>query len=82
MEVLEIEQGAGSENRVLEVSSPKGRSELILCEYWPEVVGINSSVVLIPLFGIDVPASSEGIRLRAELSGTETNDHIELEEEL
>ena len=34
------------------------------------------SVVLIPLFGIDVLASSEGIRFRAELPRTEANDHI------
>ena len=40
------------------------------------------SVVLIPLFGIDVPASSEGIRFCTKLSGVETNDHVELGEEL
>ena len=40
------------------------------------------SVVLIPLFGVDVPASSEGIRLSSEASGAETNDEVELGEEL
>ena len=40
------------------------------------------SVVLIPLFGVDVPASSEGIRLSSEVSGTEVNDKVELGEEL
>ena len=45
-------------------------------------MGIDTSVVLIPLFGIDVPASSEGIRFRTKLSGVEMNDHVELGEEL
>ena len=57
-------------NEVLKVSSPKGCSKLFLCEYQPEVMEINLSVVLIPLFGIDTPVSSEGIRLHTELSGT------------
>jgi hypothetical protein len=42
---------------------------------------VNLSVVLIPLFGIDVPASSKGIRFGSKFSGTETDDHIELVEE-
>ena len=45
-------------------------------------MGINLSIVLIPLFGIDVPVSTEGIRFCAGLSGTKMNNHIELEEEL
>ena len=45
-------------------------------------MGIDASVVLIPLFGIDVPASSEGMRFHTKLSGVETNDHVELGEEL
>ena len=43
---------------------------------------IDASVVLIPLFGVDVPVSSEGIRLCSEASGAETNDKVELGEEL
>ena len=43
---------------------------------------IDTSVVLIPLFGVDIPASSEGIRLSSEASGAETNDEVELGEEL
>ena len=43
---------------------------------------IHLSIVLIPLFGIDVPASSEGIRFHTGFSGMETNDHIELKEKL
>ena len=47
-----------------------------------EVVRIDASIVLIPLFGVDVPVSSEGIRLSSKVSGVETNDKVELGEEL
>ena len=40
------------------------------------------SAVLILLFGVDVPASSEGIRLSSEVSRVEANDKIELGEGL
>jgi hypothetical protein len=53
---------------------------LLLGEDWTEIVGISSSVVLIPLFGVDVPASSEGIRLGSEFTRTETDNEIELVE--
>ena len=47
-----------------------------------EVVWIDASIVLILLFGVDVPASSESIRLSSEVSGAEVNDEVELGEEL
>ena len=43
---------------------------------------IDASVVLIPLFGVDVPASSEGVRLSSKASGAETNNEVELGEKL
>ena len=43
---------------------------------------INMSIVLIPLSGVDIPASSKGIRLSSEASRAETNNEVELEEEL
>ena len=43
---------------------------------------IDVSVVLILLFGVDVPASSEGIRLSSEVSRVEVNNEVELGEEL
>jgi hypothetical protein len=39
---------------------------------------INLSIVLIPLFGIDVPTSSEGIRFSSKFSGLETDDEVKL----
>ena len=49
---------------------------------WTEVMWIDVSIVLILLFGVDVPASSESIRLSSEASRAEANDEVELREEL
>ena len=46
-----------------------------------EVGWIDASIVLIPLFGVDVPASNESIRLSSEVSGGEVNNEVELGEE-
>ena len=43
---------------------------------------VDMSIVLIPLFGVDVPASSEGIRLSSKVSWAEMNDEVKLGEEL
>ena len=43
---------------------------------------IDASIVLIPLFGVDIPVSSEGIRLSSKTSRVEVNDKVELREEL
>ena len=43
---------------------------------------IDVSVVLIFLFRVDVPVSSEGIRLSSEVSMVEMNNKVELGEEL
>ena len=40
------------------------------------------SIVFIPLFKVDIPASSEGIRLSSKVSRVEVNNKVELEEEL
>ena len=47
-----------------------------------EAVWINVSIVLIPLFGVDILVSSEGIRLSSEVSRVEANNKVELREEL
>ena len=47
-------------------------------EHQPEVLGVNPGIATIPLFWVDFPASSEGIRLSAEFPRAETNDQVEL----
>ena len=82
MEVLYVEQDASLEHWSCEVSGMEGCSELFLHKDQMEIMRVDISIVLIPLFGIDIPASSEGIRFRAKLPGMEANDHIELEQKL
>ena len=65
VEDLHIKQGATPEYWSCKICCLEGCSKLFLHKHWPEIVRIDTSVVLIPLFGIDVPVSSEGIRLRA-----------------
>ena len=61
---------------------PEGGCELFLGEHGSEVVRVNSSVVPIPLFWVDVPALSQGIRFLSEASRAEANGKVELGEEL
>jgi len=49
-----------------------------MSEHQPKVLGVNPGIATIPLFGIDVPSSSESVQLGTELSGAETNDKIKL----
>jgi len=60
----------------------KGVSQLFLSEHRPEILWIDTGVATIPLFGVDVPSSSESIWLGTEFSGTEMNDKVELRKEL
>jgi hypothetical protein len=82
MEVLNIEQDTCLEDQSFEIGCLEEGSELFLCENCLEVMRVDINIVLIPLFGVDVPAYSEGIRFHAKLSKGETNYHIELGEEL
>ena len=49
-----------------------------MSEYWPKILGINLGIATIPLFGVDIPSSSESVWLGTKFSGAETNDKIKL----
>jgi len=53
-----------------------------LSKYRLEVVRVNCGVASIPFFRIDIPLSSESIWFSAEMTRTEPDDKIELEEVL
>ena len=55
---------------------------MFLGEHWFEVVRIYVSVVPIPLFWVDIPMASEGIRLCSEASRAEADGEVELGEVL
>jgi hypothetical protein len=46
-----------------------------------EIMRVNLSIVLIPLFGIDIPASSKGIWFSSKFSRMKMDDEVELVEE-
>jgi len=55
----------------------KGIGELFSHEHQLEVLWIDSGEAPIPLFGVDVPASSQGVRLCTKFTRSETNDQVE-----
>ena len=56
--------------------------ELFRREHQAKILWVDSGKALIPLFGVDVPSSSQGIGFSTEFPGSETNDQIELTEVL
>ena len=55
---------------------------MFLGEHWLEIVWVYVSIVPIPLFWVDVPMASEGIRLCSKASRVEADGEVELEEVL
>jgi len=55
---------------------------LFLGEHGSEVVWVDPSVVPIPLFWVDIPASSEGIGFSSEAFRAEVDGEVELGEVL
>ena len=55
----------------------EGRCQLFGSEHRLVVLRIDSGIVAIPLFKIDIPSSSKGVRLGSEFSRTETDDEVE-----
>src|SRR5882672_3694282 len=58
-------------------SSLEGQCQFLRSEYWAEVLWIDTGIVAIPLFKIDIPSSSECVGFGSELSGMETDDEVE-----
>ena len=54
---------------------------MFLREHGLEVSQIYAGIVASPLFRIDIPASSKSIGFGAEVSGTESDNEVELAEE-
>jgi hypothetical protein len=80
--LLDVEEYGGPEQRSFKIRRPEGRSELLVGKDGPIIVRVNSSVVLIPLFGVDVPSSSQSIRLSSELTRPVSDCQIKLTKEL
>ena len=50
---------------------------MLRSEYRVEVLWIDTGIVTIPLFKIDVPSSSECVGFGSEFSGMEADDEVE-----
>jgi hypothetical protein len=61
-----------------EISGMDGGRWLFLCKDWVKIMWIDCSIAIIPPFWVDVPLSSESVRLCSKMSGTEANDKVEL----
>ena len=55
----------------------KANIKLFLHEDRMEIVGVNSGIIISPLFRVDVPSSSQGIWFCAKMPRTEADDEIE-----
>ena len=53
-----------------------------MSKYWTEVARVDSSIVAIPPFRIDLPASSERVGFGAQTPRVEVDNEIELGEVL
>ena len=82
MELFHIDEDGSMDCRSEEDGCPKGGRELFLGEHGSEIVWVDLSVVPIPLFWVDVPASSEGIGFSSEASRAEVDGEVELGEVL
>ena len=50
---------------------------MLVSEYWVVVLQVDTGIVTIPLFNIDIPSSSECIRFGSNFSGMETDYDVE-----
>ena len=82
VELFHIDEDGSVDCRRKENGCPKGGRELLLGEHGSEVVWVDPSVVPIPLFWVDVPASSEGIGFSSKASRAEAEGEVELGEVL
>jgi len=82
VELFHIDEDGSADCRSKEDGCPEGGRELFLGEHGSEVVWVDPSVVPIPLFWVDVPASSEGIGFSSKASRAEVYGEVELGEVL
>ena len=62
----------------MKVSSSNGSRKLFISENRMKIVRVDRSVASIPPFRVDIPTSSESIRLCTKPTWSESDDKIEL----
>jgi hypothetical protein len=82
VEVVNVEDLHRSECRSEECCGVEWWVEMVLGEYWLEVMQVYVGIASIPLFRVDVPLFSQGIGFLTETSRTEADDEVESRVEL
>ena len=82
VELFHVNENGSVDCRSEENGCPEGGHKLFLGEHRSEIVGVDPSVIPIPLFWVDIPLLGEGIRLFPKVPRAETNGKVKLGEEL
>jgi len=82
VELFHIDEDGSTDCRTEENGCPKRGRELFLGEHGLDVVWVDPSIVPLPLFWVDVPASSEGIGFSSKAPRAEADGEVELGEVL
>ena len=82
VELFGVHDGDAAEDGIVEVCRTERRGELFGGENRAEVLRINGGIVATSLFKVDVPSSSQSIRLSSKTSRAKADDHVKRREEL
>lgn len=82
VEGVDVDDEGSAKGGTLKVRGAERGTELLLSEDGTEVVGVGFGVGAIAFLAVDVPMTSECIRLASEAAGTESDDHVERREVL
>ena len=78
MEGFKVHDCGCLEYQRVEYRRPEGGCKLLISEHWPKIVRVNSCITPFPLFRVDIPSSSQCVRLGSKFSGAETDHDVEL----
>ena len=81
MEGFEVHDCGCSESWRVEYGCSEGGCKLLVSEYWPKIVRVNSCIIPFPLFMVDVPSSSQCVQFGSKFSRMETNHEVKVRQE-
>ena len=78
MEVFEVHDCGCLEYRRIEYGCSEGGCKLLVSEYQPKIVRVNSCITPFPFLRVDVPSSSQRVWFGSKFFGMETNYEVKL----
>ena len=82
MELFLVHDYCCMENRICQFSCTEQVSQLFISEYRMKIVRIDSSIIAISPFRVDIPSSSQRVRFHTKLPRVEMNNEVEPGEKL